>query len=95
MSETTAKKDRKINLPYATRPNNPCKTCEFWSDVRLAPDNSQMGDCRWGPPTPMLLPQQHPITGQTTMGHASVVPKTGADFFCFRHEAKLEVASDA
>ena len=65
-----------------------CKTCKYWIDAQLV-NNTLVGDCRWGPPTPMMIPQQHPLTGETRLVSASVLPKTGADFYCFQHDVRL------
>ena len=65
-----------------------CKTCQFWKDAKLQ-DGKLVADCRWGPPIPVMIPQQHPTTGQVALANVSIVPKTGSDFWCFRYEERV------
>lgn len=74
--------DDTVIIPYQ------CGTCYFFKPqpAPIAANNGTPGDadtvqgqCFYNPPTPFLVQQKHPLTGQVTAGTTSLSPTIPSD----------------
>lgn len=63
-----------------------CEHCAF-SHFKPA---SPQGDCRANPPTPLIVPQQNPITGQMGIAIQSLFPPVERRTFCYTYEPRVD-----
>lgn len=61
---------------------NACKNCQY---ATKADEKGEHYICRRNPPTPILVPQQNPMTGETGMIVQGYFPPVGADNWCGEH----------
>lgn len=71
-----------------------CGNCKFAEAIPRKADDvinkkPQQYECHWGPPCATMIPQQVK-PGVMAMHTYTAFPKVTAEFFCHRHERKMD-----